>query len=63
MNKNKISKRIEECSLQKEYGAAGRDGNGACLGFGKPFDDEPIEQCKKCIAYTGLESEAESYGQ
>lgn len=52
-----ISKRIEECSLQKEYGAAGRDGNGACLGFGKPFDDEPIEQCKQCIAYTGLEGE------
>lgn len=54
---NKINRCIEECSLQKEYGAAGRDSNGACLGFGKSFDDEPIEQCKQCIAYTGLESE------
>lgn len=46
----RISRRIEKCSLQKKCGSAGRDGSGACLGFGKPFDDEPIEQCKRCIA-------------
>lgn len=43
----RISRRIEKCSLQKKCGAAGVDGSGACLGFGKEFDDEPIEQCKR----------------
>lgn len=39
--------------------AAGVDGNGACLGFGKEFDDEPIEQCKRCIACTSFDWEEE----
>lgn len=46
----RISSRIEKCGIQKRCGEAGKDGNGLCLGFGKPFDDEPIEQCKHCIA-------------
>lgn len=50
----RISRRIEECSLQKRYGKARKDGSGLCLGFGKSFDDEPIEQCKHCIACTSF---------
>lgn len=53
----RISRRIEKCSLQKKIGVAGRDGNGACMGFGKEFDDEPIEQCKRCIACTSFDWE------
>lgn len=55
----RISRRIEKCRLQKKCGAAGIDGNGVCLGFGKPFDDEPIEQCKRCIACTSFDWEEE----
>mgnify|MGYP000045363759 CR=1 FL=1 len=55
----RISRRIEKCSLQKKIGVAGRDGNGACMGFGKEFDDEPIEQCKRCIACTSFDWEEE----
>lgn len=55
----RISRRIEKCSLQKKWGAAGKDGNGACLGFGIEFDDEPIEQCKSCIACTSFDWEEE----
>lgn len=55
----RISRRIEKCSLQKKCGAAGVDGSGACLGFGKEFDDEPIEQCKRCIACTSFDWEEE----
>lgn len=57
----RISSRIEKCSLQKKYGEAGRDGNGACMGYGKPFDDEPIEQCKRCIACTSFDWEGEKH--
>lgn len=28
---------------------------GACLGFSSAWDDEPIERCKRCIAYTGYD--------
>lgn len=55
----RIRRRIEKCSLQKKYGAAGMDGSGACLGFGKEFDDEPIEKCKRCIACTSFDWEEE----
>ena len=55
----RISRRIEKCSLQKKCGVAGVDGSGACLGFGKEFDDEPIEQCKRCIACTSFDWEEE----
>lgn len=55
----RISRRIEKCSLQKKYGEAGRDGDGTCMGFGKAFDDEPIEQCKRCIACTSFDWEEE----
>lgn len=57
--KCRISRRIEKCSLQKRWGEAGRDGNGACLGYGKEFDDEPIEKCKHCIAYTSFDWDEE----
>lgn len=55
----RISKRIEQCSLQKKRGEAGKNGNGTCLGFGKLFDDEPVEQCKRCIACTSFDWEQE----
>lgn len=56
----RISRRIEKCSLQKKCGVAGVDGSGACLGFGKEkSDDEPIEQCKRCIACTAFDWEEE----
>lgn len=55
----RISKRIEDCGLQVKWGEADRDGDGTCMGFGKPFDDEPIEQCKRCIACTAFDWEAE----
>lgn len=59
----RISRRIEKCSLQKKWGEADRDGNGACLGFGSGYDrqldDEPIEQCKRCIACTSFDWEEE----
>jgi hypothetical protein len=50
----RIRKKIEKCSIQKKCGEAGKDGNGACLGFGSSLDDEPIERCKNCIAYTSI---------
>jgi hypothetical protein len=55
----RISKRIEKCSIQKKYGEAGKDGNGACLGFGTSLGDEPIERCKNCIACTSFDWEWE----
>lgn len=61
----RIRRRIEKCSLQKKYGEAERDGDGTCLGFGsgydRQFDDEPIEQCKRCIACTSFDWEKELY--
>lgn len=55
----RISRRIEKCSLQKKYGIAGVDGSGACLGFSGEYDDEPIEKCKRCIAYTSFDWDEE----
>ena len=55
----RISRRIEKCSLQKKCGEAGKDTDGTCLGIGKQFDDEPIEQCKRCIACTSFNWEEE----
>ncbi|MFR6158366.1 MAG: hypothetical protein ACLUJV_02430 [Blautia producta] len=55
----RIKQRMEKCSLQKKYGEAGRDGSGACLGFSDKFSDEPIEQCKRCIAYASFDWEEE----
>lgn len=49
--KCRISRRMETCRLQKKWGEAGKDGS-TCLGFGDRFSDEPIEQCKHCIAQT-----------
>ena len=55
----RISRRIEKCSLQKKCGEAGKDADGTCLGIGKQFDDELIEQCKRCIACTSFDWEEE----
>ena len=55
----RISRRIEKCSLQKKCGEAGKDADGTCLGIGKQFDDELIEQCKRCIACTSFNWEEE----
>lgn len=54
----RIKQRIKKCSLQKKWGAAGMDG-GACLGFSHDGDDEPIERCKRCIAYTSFDWDGE----
>ena len=54
----RIKQRIEKCRGQKKWGAAGMDG-GACLGFSCDRDDEPIEQCKRCIAYTSFDWDEE----
>lgn len=54
----RIKHRMEKCGLQKRYGAAGKDGSGACLGFGSECD-EPIEQCKRCIARASFDWDAE----
>lgn len=56
---NAIKQRMEKCSLQKKYGTAGKDGSGACLGFGSEWDDEPIEQCKRCIACASFDWDEE----
>lgn len=60
--KCRISRRIEKCSLQKKWGAAGLDGDGTCLGFSNEGDDEPIEKCKRCIACTSFDWEEERKG-
>lgn len=58
--KCRIEARIEKCSLIKKYGSPGKD-NDTCLGFGKEFDDEPIEKCKRCIACNSFDWEEEAY--
>lgn len=55
--KCRINKRIETCSIQRRIGFAGRDSNGACMGFCTESSDEPIEKCKRCIACTSYEWE------
>lgn len=55
----RIKQRMRKCCLQKRYGTAGKDGSGACLGFGSECDDEPIEQCKRCIACASFDWDAE----
>ncbi len=59
----RIRRRMEKCGLQKKHGAAGTDADGTCLGFGSGFDrqldDEPVERCKRCIACTAFDWEAE----
>ena len=55
----RIKRRMEKCGLQRKYGAAGRDGSGACLGFGSEYNDEPIEQCKRCIACASFDWDEE----
>ena len=58
--KCRIEARIGKCGLIKKNGSPGRDNDG-CLGFGKAFDDEPIEQCKRCIACTSFDWEEEAH--
>lgn len=55
----RIKQRMEKCSLQKKCGTAGKDGSGACLGFSSEWDDEPIEQCKRCIACASFDWDEE----
>lgn len=55
----RIKQRMEKCGLQKKYGTAGKDGSGACLGFSSEWDDEPIEQCKRCIACASFDWDEE----
>lgn len=55
----RIKQRMIKCGLQKRHGTAGKDGSGACLGFGIEWDDEPIEQCKRCIACVSFDWDAE----
>lgn len=62
--KCRVEERIEKCSLIKKYGSPGgisfEDSDG-CLGFGKEFDDEPIEKCKRCIACASFDWEEETH--
>lgn len=46
----RIAERQKKCSLIKKLGEPGREADGTCRGFGTENDDEPIEQCKRCIA-------------
>ena len=55
----RIGERIEKCTLIKKHGSPGKD-NGACMGYGKEFDDKPCEKCKNCIAYTSFDWEEEA---
>lgn len=57
--KCRIERKRQHCSLIKRYGQPQKEQSGACLGFGKPFDDEPIEQCKRCIACTSFDWDEE----
>lgn len=51
----RIKQRMEKCRLQNKYRTTGKDGIGACLGFSSDWNDEPIEQCKRCIAYASFD--------
>lgn len=46
----RINRRIEKCSPKKDLIKGYGDGSYVCLGTGKPFDNEPVEHCKRCIA-------------
>ena len=55
---NGMKRTYENCSLQKKFGEAGRDGDGTCMGFSRSeIDDEPCEICKKCKLFTGNNEE------
>lgn len=49
----RINKRMEKCSLRKKYGTT--DANGTCSGIPDKFNDEPIEKCRQCIAYSSFD--------
>lgn len=49
----RINKRMEKCSLRKKYGAT--DTNSACSGIPDKFNDETIEKCRQCIAYSSFD--------
>lgn len=49
----RINKRMEKCNLRKKYGVT--DTNGACSGIPDEFNDETIEKCRQCIAYSSFD--------
>lgn len=55
----RIAERRKKCSLIKRLGEPGREADGTCRGFGTENDDEPIEQCKRCIACVDFDWEEE----
>ena len=55
----RIAERQKKCSLIKRLGEPGREADGTCRGFGTENDDEPIEQCKRCIACVDFDWEEE----
>lgn len=59
--KCRIRRRIEKCRMKKKIVIANENGVSVCLGFRKPFSDEHIEQCKKCIACTSFDWKEELY--
>lgn len=59
--KCRINRSIEKCKLQKKIVIPNKHGESTCLGFKKPFIDEHIEQCKKCMACTSFDWEKELY--
>lgn len=53
----RIKEKIRACRLRKRLGEPGREADGTCRGFGTERDDEPIENCKNCIACTEFDWE------
>lgn len=51
----RIRKRRKECAMIKKYGAPQLYKDGTCLGFQTENSDEPVEKCKRCIAYNGFD--------
>lgn len=55
----RIAERRKKCSLIKKLGEPGKEADGTCRAFGTENDDEPIEQCKRCIACVDFDWEEE----
>lgn len=50
----RIAERQRKCGLIKTVGHPGKDEDEKCLGF------DIMENCKRCIAYTGFDWEKEA---
>lgn len=57
--KCRIEERQKKCSLIKRLGEPGKEADGTCRAFVTEYSDEPIEQCKRCVACTDFDWEEE----